>query len=250
MQKIARSFQNTFGYTTQLPCAAQRRATRCGPTLTHMKHTPFLWGSPVPSRWRARLSGLTLLAAAWHLPLGAAPPSAFIPPVEVAGVSYAASQRVDGQSLVLNGAGIRHKAFVKVYVAGLYLPVQRHSTEAVLAEPGLRRMQITMLRDMDANELGKLFTQGMERNASREVFAKSINGTVRLAELFARKKRLASGDTFTVDWLPGKGTVVSINGHAQTDPVPEPEFFQALLGIWLGRAPADEQLKAALLGSS
>ena len=30
--------------------------------------------------------------------------------------------------------------------------------------------------------------------------------------------------------------------------VTRPEFFQALLGIWLGPHPADEQLKKALLG--
>ncbi len=30
----------------------------------------------------------------------------------------------------------------------------------------------------------------------------------------------------------------------------EPEFFNALLGIWLGKSPADAQLKDALLGQA
>lgn len=168
--------------------------------------------------------------------------------VELAGVQYPPNASVGGSSLVLNGAGIRHKAFFKVYAAGLYLPAKADTLDTILASPGAKRVHITMLREIDANELGKLFTQGMEKNAPREVFAKSINGTVRLAELFARKKKLAGGDAFTVDWLPGKGTVVSINGVAETAPIPEPEFFQALLGIWLGGAPADERLRTALLG--
>jgi len=52
----------------------------------------------------------------------------------------------------------------------------------------------------------------------------------------------------TLDWVPGTGTVVSVRGVAQEPPFPEPEFFQALLRIWLGPAPADWQLKERLLG--
>lgn len=170
-------------------------------------------------------------------------------PVELAGVSYPASVNVAGSPLVLNGAGIRYKAIFKVYTAGLYLPSPASTPEAVMAAPGPKRVHIAMLREIDANELGKLFTQGMEKNSPREVFAKSINGTIRLAELFARKKRLGAGDAFSVDWLPGKGTVVSVNGVPEIEPIKEPEFYQALLSIWLGKSPADDQLKDAMLGS-
>ena len=34
------------------------------------------------------------------------------------------------------------------------------------------------------------------------------------------------------------------------EPFKEPEFFNALLGIWLGNAPADWKLKDALLGKT
>ena len=53
-----------------------------------------------------------------------------------------------------------------------------------------------------------------------------------------------------MDWLPGKGTLVSVKGVPQGEPFKEPEFFNALLGIWLGGKPADEQLKKAMLGQS
>jgi hypothetical protein len=45
------------------------------------------------------------------------------------------------------------------------------------------------------------------------------------------------GDTFTIDWLPGQGTVIAVKGAAQGQPFKEPEFFQALLRIWLGKKP-------------
>ena len=49
---------------------------------------------------------------------------------------------------------------------------------------------------------------------------------------------------------PGQGTTVLINGKASIEPIKEPEFFSALLRIWLGHAPADAQLKDALLGKA
>jgi len=170
------------------------------------------------------------------------------PAVELAGVSYAPTASVGNAQLALNGAGIRYKAVFRVYTAGLYLSARAGTPDAVYTAPGAKRMHIAMLRDIDANELGKLFTDGMQKNASREEFGKAIPGTLKLAELFAAKKRLVAGDSFSVDYTPGVGTVVLINGKPANEPIKEPEFFTALMKIWLGPNPADWQLKDALLG--
>lgn len=169
--------------------------------------------------------------------------------VDVAGVKYEPQAEVGGQKLQLNGAGIRFKAVFKVYTAGLYLTSKAGTPEAVLANPGPKRLHIQMLRDIDGAELGKLFTKGMEENSTREEFGRSISGVLRIAEIFASKRKLASGENFSVDWLPGTGAVVSINGsRVPGEPIKEPEFFNVLLKIWLGKSPADAQLKDALLG--
>ena len=109
-------------------------------------------------------------------------------------------------------------------------------------------MHIQMLRDIDGNELGKLFTKGVESNVSREEFAKSINGVLKLSEIFASRKQLNSGDNFSVDYIPGVGSTVILNGKPMGETIKEPEFFTALLRIWLGDKPADDNLKEALLG--
>lgn len=171
------------------------------------------------------------------------------PPVDVAGMKYETTAEVAGQKLQLNGAGIRYKAIFKVYTAGLYLGSKASSPEAALVAPGAKRMHIQMLRDIDGNELGKLFTKGMEQNASREEFAKAINGVLRMADIFAAKKKLSAGENFGVDWVPGTGTVVHVNGKVTGEPIKEAEFYNVLLKIWLGKSPADEQLKDALLGT-
>jgi len=52
----------------------------------------------------------------------------------------------------------------------------------------------------------------------------------------------------TIDWVPGTGTIISVRGVQQGEPFKEPEFYTALMRIWLGPNPADWKLKDALLG--
>lgn len=157
---------------------------------------------------------------------------------------------VQGTRLQLNGAGTRYKFVIKVYTAGLYLTGKAGTPDVVSTTAGPKRLHVVMLREIDANELGKLFTRGMQDNAPRESFSKSIPGTLRMAEIFSSRKKLVAGDNFSVDWVPGVGTTVLVNGQPQGAPIKEPEFFGALMSIWLGPRPADDQLKAALLGEA
>ncbi len=167
---------------------------------------------------------------------------------QVAGVKYDNALQIANTNLVLNGAGVRYKAVFKVYAAGLYLTRKANTTEDVLRTPGPKRMQIVMLRDINASELGKLFTRGMEDNAPKDEFSKSVAGTLKMSEIFFRIKKLNAGDSFSVDWVPGVGTTIIVNGKPAADPIKEPEFFSALVKIWLGQSPADNTLKDALLG--
>jgi len=168
--------------------------------------------------------------------------------VDVAGVKLDDALDLHGSKLELNGAGVRYKAIFKVYTAGLYLGKKADTTEAVLATAGPKRVTITMLRDIDANELGKLFTRGVEDNTSRSEMMQLIPGLLRMGQMFADQKQLKTGDTFTVDWIPGSGSLVTVKGVPQGEPIKEQAFFNALLRIWLGPAPADWKLKDALLG--
>jgi len=196
-----------------------------------------------------RLLILAAAAASLTLPLGAAAQTA-ASTIEVGGVKFDHSVQVGNAKLQLNGAGVRYKAIFKVYAAGLYLSSKAVTPEAVLAAPGPRLMKIVMLREIDANELGKLFTKGMEQNAPREEFSKSIGGIMQMSEIFSSRKSLKAGDWFGVEWVPGTGTVIVVNGQATGQPIKEPEFYSALMKIWLGKAPADANLKEALLGKA
>jgi hypothetical protein len=71
---------------------------------------------------------------------------------------------------------------------------------------------------------------------------------MRMSQLFTEVKQLKAGDTFTIEWVPGTGTIVTVKGKQEGEPFKEPEFYNALLRIWLGPSPADWKLKDALLG--
>src|SRR5258707_6279413 len=79
--------------------------------------------------------------------------------VTLAGVKYEEVSDIRGAKLQLNGAGIRYKGPFKVYTAGLYVTKKSGSPDEVFATPGSKRIAVTMLRDIDASELGKLFVR-------------------------------------------------------------------------------------------
>ncbi|MCB2018841.1 MAG: chalcone isomerase family protein [Hydrogenophaga sp.] len=168
--------------------------------------------------------------------------------IELAGVQLEDKVTVAGKPLVLNGAGIRYKAIFKVYTAGLYLETKASTPDGVYDAPGPKRMTITMLRDIDSAELGKLFTRGIEDNMEKGSFLKLLPGVMRMSQVFTNHKTLKSGENFELDWIPGTGTVLTVKGVKEGAPFKEPEFFEALMRIWLGPKPADWQLKDALLG--
>jgi hypothetical protein len=165
----------------------------------------------------------------------------------VADVKYEEAASVQGKPLLLNGAGIRYKAVFKVYTAGLYLEKKAQTPQDIQALKGPKRMRIVMLREIDSAELGKLFSRGMEDNMDRAAFSKLVPGVMRMSQIFSEHKKLLAGEWFMIEWVPGTGTVITIKGKAQ-EPFKEPEFFGALMRIWLGPNPADWKLKDALLG--
>jgi hypothetical protein len=155
--------------------------------------------------------------------------------------------QVAGTRLQLNGAGTRYKAIFKVYDLGLYTPAKTNSPEGLLKQSGPMRLQFTALREIPGTDLGLLFIKGLQENSPKEMVQRHAVSTNRLIEIFSGKSRLAPGDTFAMEYVPGKGTQFFIQDKPQGAPVGDAEFFGMVLRIWVGDAPADYLLKKALL---
>lgn len=174
--------------------------------------------------------------------------SALAATIDVGGAKIEDAVDVQGTKLQLNGAGVRYKAVFKVYAIALYAGKKFASVEELSATPGNKRISMTMLREIDTNELGKAFTRGFEDNSPKNELSKMIPGLMKMSQIFSDQKKMVAGDVVLLDWVAGTGMVVSVKGKVQGEPFKEVEFFNAMTRIWLGNNPADFKLKDALLG--
>jgi hypothetical protein len=157
------------------------------------------------------------------------------------------STTVSGQTLKLNGAGIRYKAIFKVYAAGLYLPKSAKTTEEVTSMAGPKRVTLVFLRELDAKEFGKLMISGVENNVKdRKLLVNAMPALLRMGDLFSRYKKVNAGDTVHFD-LNGDNSV-SLHVQGKQEPLPGGvDFFKAISLVWLGNNPVDWKLKEAML---
>lgn len=164
---------------------------------------------------------------------------------EVAGVKLEEEARIDGVAtpLVLNGAGVRSKFFVKVYVAGLYLGEKMTSAVAILASPGPKRVRMHFVHDeISAEKNRAAWSDGYAANH----FAGALAGfRDRIDRFNGYFPTLRAGDVVDVDYAPGSGTTVRVNGEPR-DTIPGEDFHRATMRIRLGESPASSGLKKAM----
>ena len=165
--------------------------------------------------------------------------------VELGGISMPDSLEVDGQELVLNGAGIRSKFVFDLYVAGLYLGVQESDAEKIIASADPMALRLHIISS-------KITSEKMTK-ATRNGFKKATGGKVEpiateikmFLEAFSDK--IEVGDIFEFVATSDQAMVISKNG-AQQQTIMSTEFKQALFGIWLSDKPVKAKLKKQLLG--
>lgn len=168
---------------------------------------------------------------------------------EVAGVKIDDKTRVGNAELVLNGAGLRKRAFFQVYAVGLYLPKKTSNATEAISSEGPKRVAIHMLRDVGADAFTEALAEGIRANHS-ESESKALEPRIKeLGAIMAELKDAKKGMAIALDWQPASGTVMLVNGAARGKPIEGGDFYRALLRIWLGDKPVQDDLKKALLGS-
>ncbi len=164
---------------------------------------------------------------------------------EVGGVKLDDNLSVGGTPLVLNGAGIRTRLMFKVYVGALYLPAKARDLPGVLAQ-NTRRVQMTLLRNVGADDLVGALVDGIKANTPAAEAAALQAQTDQLVALMKGIGEAKTGDVVTLDLVGGQ-TLVGHNGKALGSIAGAP-FNDALMRIWLGDKPVQADLKAAMLG--
>jgi hypothetical protein len=104
-----------------------------------------------------------------------------------------------------------------------------------------------MLRGVSAEQFTEALADGIRENHT-EAEAKALEPRVKqLADTMAQMKEAKSGSTIRMDSADG-ATQLVVDGRAAGAPIAGDDFFRALLRIWLGDKPVQDDLKRALLG--
>ncbi len=170
--------------------------------------------------------------------------------VEREGMRYEDTIRVGNTKLVLNGIGVRAVAWLKGYVAGLYLPQKEGEAEQVYTLQGPKRIAVKMLLDIDSGLLAKTFSDGIRKNYRDD----ELEALRPRMDAFDAQVRaiggVKKGDAIDLDYQPASGTRILVNGKPRGEAIAGDDFYVALLKMFIGERAIDKNLRSALLGKA
>jgi len=151
----------------------------------------------------------------------------------------------EGPALVLNGAGIREKLFLDIYIGALYLPAKSSDAQAILSAPGPACVAMHFLyKQVSKEKITDAWEDGLAANKTTTEMQAIQPQLEKFNALF---RTMHKGEVIRICYLPGAGTEVRINGERRGK-VEGETFFHALLAIWLGTHPVSNDLKQGMLG--
>lgn len=162
--------------------------------------------------------------------------------------TFADTLPLGGNTLVLNGVGKRAVATFRGYVAGLYMMKKASDPESVVAVPGPKRVELRLLLGVDTEEFAKAVIKGVGRNCSEAEKAAIADRLPVFLEAIRAPGKVKKGDLILIDYLPDRGTVLTINNRQWGQVVPGADFYACFLKVFVGEKPTDKRLKAGLLG--
>lgn len=165
-----------------------------------------------------------------------------LPAFSHAADNFPAQQTFAGQSLTLNGKGVRTKLLFNLYTAGLYLQGKSTDASAILAteKPLAMRLEVTSAM-ITSEKMEEAVRAGFKQSSSDPNLQPRIE---QLITVF--KEPIKQGDIYDFAYRPGALAIIK-NGNNATN-IAGADFKQAFFGIWLGAKPVQASLKKALLG--
>ncbi|MGD2137074.1 MAG: chalcone isomerase family protein [Gammaproteobacteria bacterium] len=167
---------------------------------------------------------------------------------KIAGIEIQDTYTLPGSDSILrlNGAGIREKFFLDIYIGALYLPSTSADVDTILNDNQAASVLMHFLySEVSKQKITDGWKDGLDDNLGKEQMAALAPRLEKFNSLF---RTVHEGDEIRIDYLPESGTNVRINGEWR-GAVEGNDFFRALLRIWLGSDPVSKPLKQAMLGA-
>lgn len=151
------------------------------------------------------------------------------------------------RTLRLNGLGLRGVAWVKAFVAGLYLPAATRDPAAALAMPGPKRLQLKVMLEAPAAELSKSLNRRVKRHEPAAVQQRLAARLTRLTADIDALGTLKPGDVIELDYVPDQGVSLRRNGKVVGTPQAGEDLYRAVLKVFIGDNPIDQRMKDGLM---
>lgn len=202
------------------------------------------WFKQQLARWMlVALGGLAGNAAIMLLPSGQG--AAWAATLE--GQRFEPTAQVADRTLRLNGLGLRGVAWVKAFVAALYLPSTTRDASVALSMPGPKRIQLKVMLEAPAAELSKSLNRRVRRHESPAVQDKLASRLAKLTEDINAMGTLKAGDVIDLDYWPDQGLMLRKNGQQVGRVLAGEDLYRAVLKVFIGDNAIDQRMKDGLL---
>jgi hypothetical protein len=162
----------------------------------------------------------------------------------IAGVTLPDTVDAGGHKLVLNGAALRKKLFIKVYVGGLYLGARQTNAGAIVATDAPRRQVLHFIFDVDKGKMAEAWEEGLADNTPNA----PADVKAAFKTLSSWMEDMKEGQQIVLTYVPGTGTTVEVNGKNKGT-LPGKATADAILNTWLGPKPGPgADFKKGVLG--
>jgi hypothetical protein len=160
---------------------------------------------------------------------------------ELADVTLPDTIQLGGQTLQLNGMGLREFLFIDIYVGGMYLPSPTVSdTQAITADVPKRMVMHFIYSEVTREQMIDTFREGLDNNPE----AKSMGD--RAQQLYDVMETCNAGDQVVLDYVPGQGLTIYLKGSPKVT-IPGDDFMRAVWMLFIGDVPPSKKLKKGLL---
>lgn len=154
--------------------------------------------------------------------------------------------KLGDKELVYNGAGTITKFFFKVYVIALYVEKKTNDANYLLNKDVPYIIYMHFKRDgIGSDKIIDAWNEGFEKSTGGKT--DKIKDKIKEFNSWFDGIEMNENDTYRFEYLPGTGTKVYINNKYKGN-IPGFAFKKALLGIWLGSDPRDDDVKEEMLG--
>jgi len=163
---------------------------------------------------------------------------------KINGITFPDSYTAGKEKLTLNGGGTREKYWMDMYVAALYLTAKNKDGNSIVSANSSMAIRMCIVSG--------LITSERMTEAVDEGFKKSTGGKMDAYKDKIDKFRKAFsepikvGDVFDIVYN-GEKLFIYKNNTLKAE-IEGLDFKKAVFGIWLGKEPADSDLKDEMLG--